>query len=551
MSYLRSLIPNVLPSGIDPADDLKIWQERILHIFLLATTLASLVLLSMILISGRGTPDSLLLGGALFLFFASIGGFLLRSRSYWIRSIAYLVIFYVFATLLFIHDGWSVTALILLLSFSFLSSIFLYQRPSRVGMGISLATLLFWAVLADTIVQINELSSITINSIMLDTAMILLSGFIGNLTIISLKNHYLLKRNDLEDLRQKSRELEEQYHAQEGNLEKRLQQLRTASEISRTSSSILNPQILIQRVAEMLRADFALYYVGVFLIDSAHEYAVLRYGTGEPGRKMVANHHRLAVGGYSMIGWATQTRKARIALDVGEEAVHFDNPNLPETRSELALPIISPNGILGALSIQSTQPNAFDENDLLILQSIADSLAVALENANSFEKTQQALEDIRVLNKAFVQQAWGEELNNAGELAYSFENPQAEPATNGKLIKVPLVLRDETIGFINLEVEGNELSEDQKEFLQTISTQTTIALENARLLEETQRAAAQEQKLNDISTQFSRAITIEDILRTAVVEFGKLPSVSEASISLLPPEEFKTDVRMKTTEVKK
>jgi len=268
------------------------------------------------------------------------------------------------------------------------------------------------------------------------------------------------------------------------------------------------------------------------------EFAVLQYGTGEAGRKMMANRHRLAVGGYSMIGWTTQTRKPRIAMDIGAEAVHFDNPLLPETRSELALPITTTSTLYGALTIQSVLPNAFDENDILVLQSIADNLAISLENNSSFESTQKALEEIRVLNKAYVQQAWGEALAVHGELSAEFANPNLQ-LTNAevKTVKVPLYLRDEVIGEINLELSGDEINADELEFLKSISSQTTSALENARLLDETQRAAAQEQKLNDLSAQFSRALTIEEILKTAVTEFGKLPSVSEASISLLPPEE--------------
>ncbi|MPM39697.1 hypothetical protein SDC9_86331 [bioreactor metagenome] len=255
---------------------------------------------------------------------------------------------------------------------------------------------------------------------------------------------------------------------------------------------------------------------------------------------MLANRHRLAVGGYSMIGWTTQTRKPRIALDIGEEAVHFDNPLLPLTRSELALPITTANNLFGAMTIQSTQQGAFDEEDILVLQSIADSLAIALEKEQAFERTQKALDEIRILNKAYIQQAWGSTLETYGDLNLTYENPDItlSPTDEVKTVKVPLYLRDEVIGEISLEIVGNDMSNEQVEFLNSVSTQTTIALENARLLEETQRSAAKEQKLNDLSEQFSRSLTIEEILKTAVVEFGKLPSVSEASISLLPPEDF-------------
>jgi GAF domain-containing protein len=189
--------------------------------------------------------------------------------------------------------------------------------------------------------------------------------------------------------------------------------------------------------------------------------------------------------------------------------------------------------------VQSDKSNAFDENDIIILQSIADSLAISLENNNSFIQTQKALEDIRMLNKAYVQQAWGEALANYGDLKYSFENPDvaAAHAVTEKVL-VPLFLRDEKIGEIELEIAGGEISPQQREFLEAISTQTSMALENARLIDETQRSASREQKLNDLSSQFSRALTIEEILKSAVIEFGKLPSVSEASISLMPPEEM-------------
>jgi GAF domain-containing protein len=260
---------------------------------------------------------------------------------------------------------------------------------------------------------------------------------------------------------------------------------------------------------------------------------------------MVANRHRLAVGGYSMIGWTTQTRKSRIALDTGAEAVRFDNPLLPETRSELALPITTQKNLYGALTIQSILPNAFDENDIIILQSVADSLAISLENNNSFLQTQKALEDVRTLNKAYVQQAWGEALAEYGDLQYSYENPTIPASESGtEKVLVPLFLRDEKIGEIELDVVGGELSQQQKEFLEAVSTQTSMALENARLIDETQRAASKEQKLNDLSGQFSRALTIEEILKTAVVEFGKLPSVSEASISLIQPEDININPKL-------
>ncbi len=538
MNYLRSLFPNSVPTSIDPSNYLARWQEESLHILaivgIVAGALATLLTTGLLI----GSPDFILVIGFGLLLVVSLAIFLSRRISFTVRSMAFLALMYLLILILFTKTGWSGETLLALIAFSILGTSLLESRQALVVNGIGLATLILCLALASSNIFANMII-ITHGSLLLDTVVVILVAALANFGILSIKSSYLKKNQKLISALAESDELQARYEAQSADLQHRLAQLRAGSEISQSLASILDPGLLIQQVAERLKSAFTLYYVGVFLVDPTREYAILRYGTGDEGKKMAANRHRLAVGGYSMIGWATQTRKARIALDVGEEAVHFDNPDLPATRSELALPIKSSTDILGALSIQSDRPNAFDENDVLLLQSVADSLAVALENANSFNRTQKALEDIRILNKAFVQQAWGDEIDQVGELKFNYENPQvtSSPETTSQ-VKIPLVLRDEVIGYFNLEIEGTEIQPEQNEFLQTISAQTTSALENARLIEETQRAAAQEQKLNELSTQFSRAFTIEEILKTAVEEFGNLPSVFEASISLIPPEDF-------------
>jgi DNA-binding LacI/PurR family transcriptional regulator/GAF domain-containing protein len=173
--------------------------------------------------------------------------------------------------------------------------------------------------------------------------------------------------------------------------------LQTAAEVSRTASSILDPDELIQQVVDLVQERLGLYYAGLFLVDeegaeakSGGKWAVLRAGTGEAGRQMLEQGHRLEVGGESMIGWCVANKQARIALDVGEEAVRFDNPFLPETRSELALPLVSRGQAIGALTIQSTQEAAFSDEDISVLQTMADQLANVIQNARLFEEQQRA-----------------------------------------------------------------------------------------------------------------------------------------------------------------
>jgi PAS domain S-box-containing protein len=171
----------------------------------------------------------------------------------------------------------------------------------------------------------------------------------------------------------------------------RSQRLQTAAKVSQAANSILEVTELINTSVNLIRDQFDFYYVGLFMVDEAEEWAILRAGTGDAGRIQLANEHKLKIGSESMIGWSIQNRQARIALDVGQEAVRFQNPYLPETHSEMALPLIHRNKVIGALTVQSTERGAFLDEDITLLQTMADQLANALENAILFEQTQTAL----------------------------------------------------------------------------------------------------------------------------------------------------------------
>jgi PAS domain S-box-containing protein len=161
-------------------------------------------------------------------------------------------------------------------------------------------------------------------------------------------------------------------------------QLQTAADVARAATSILDINELLPKVVELIRDHFEYYYVGMFLIDELNEWAVLRAATGDTGKRMIEMGHRLKLEDSSMIGWCITHRQARIALDVGEDAVRFANPHLPLTRSEIALPLIAHSDVIGAMTIQSEMPSAFSAVDITALQAMADLVANALENARLF-----------------------------------------------------------------------------------------------------------------------------------------------------------------------
>ena len=165
---------------------------------------------------------------------------------------------------------------------------------------------------------------------------------------------------------------------------KRTIQLQTGAEVSRAASSILELDKLLPTVVELIRNHFDYYYVGIFLLEESKKWAILSAASGEMGRQMIAQNHRLETGDSSMVGWCISHRQARIALDVGEDAVRFRNPYLPSTRSEMALPLISRGEVIGAMTIQSELPAAFSRVDITALQAMADQVGNAIQNARLF-----------------------------------------------------------------------------------------------------------------------------------------------------------------------
>ncbi len=320
-------------------------------------------------------------------------------------------------------------------------------------------------------------------------------------------------------------------------LQRRLAQLRTASEISRVAATLLDEQELMEKVISLIQERFDLYYVGVFLLDERGEYAVLKAGTGEAGQKMLQAGHRLAVGGTSMIGWSIANRQPRIALDVGEDAVRFDNPYLPLTRSELALPLIARGEVLGAMTIQSERPEAFDQDDLMVLQGIADALANALANARLFRTTQEALQELEALHTQFMMGAWSDFPAEGWQIVSSATEDGDGASTSADtrhLLRLPLRLRQTTIGEVVLEREEPWTAEDEA-LAQAMLTQASLALENASLVIESLRRANQEQVLSQMSARVGATLDLDQMLRIALRELQQALDLREAEIQLLTP----------------
>lgn len=338
----------------------------------------------------------------------------------------------------------------------------------------------------------------------------------------------------------------------------RASRLQAAGEVSRAASSILNPDELIQQAVNLIQERFDLYYVGLFLLDETSRWAVLRAGTGKAGRTQVEQNYKLDVGGESMIGWCMAHALARIVQDVAGEAAHYVNPLLPQTRSEMALPLISRGRVIGAMTIQDSREAAFSEEDVSVLQTMADQLASAIENASLFEQSQQALAEAEVASRHYQQREWqaflgrqsavqtlgfrdGPEgtmpISSAGSPEQK-TGPLAGPDGDGdkgqQRLAVPIKLRRQAIGTIDLyrEDDGREWSEDEQALAESLAEQLALAIENARLFEQTQYRARREQLMREITDRIRGKTDLDAILRTTVMELGKALGTSHAAIRL-------------------
>lgn len=477
-----------------------------------------------------------------------------KSVPYKFRAISLVIVAYGFGALSLENYGLAGDANLWLLFFNIFATIMLGLRAGFIANSVSLVTyIIFGILITNGTLEIRSIIGLEYSA---ETTAWVTSGitmaFIS--LTLSISSGLLIRgletgRENLErafsetqKLTEKLSEDQNQLENQSLNLQRRLVQIRTAAEISRTLGTILNSQELLDHVANLIQTRFELYYVGVFLIDENHRFATLVAGTGEAGQQMIAENHQLSVGGSSMVGWATSHGKPRISLDVGQEAIRFRNPHLPLTRSELALPLKIGNQIMGAISIQSSEINAFDDDDLTVLQGIADSLAIALENARLFEQFEKSLREIQQLNRQYMTDSWQRIWTEKENDNISMEKGSVPTDVDIKEFNVPITLRgDQVIGNISLATEQSDLSPEDKEFIEAISNQAALALESARLLDEANKRVEQERAIQEMTTHFSRTLDFESLLQSIVEELGQIPLVRETSIHISPPSELTKD----------
>jgi GAF domain-containing protein len=487
--------------------------------------------------------------------------------SYVVKVYSLSFIFYVLGLINLVQNGLSADAGVFLLSFSVVISLMVGARSGVYALILSIGTYavvgffmssgnLVPPLLTDYREAIDWISGgvvlVLLSTILLLSANTILSGL--NDSITKARILAMDTERDREQIRRRSQDLE-----------RRLAQLRTAAEIEHTVSAILDPEDLMQKVVNLLGERFELYHAGIFMLNEnalalkqvgpdgelkrgmdTASYAkfgievVYRAGTGN----IIPVGYKLSLTGSSNAGWVMVNHKPRAVQTTGKNKDEFTTTYLPLAHTELSLPLLSHERVIGVLMIDSTQTNAFDADDIDLFQSIADSLAIALENTRLFKQNQDDLEEIRILQKQYLSNAWAETEKVHGNLSYTYEagtslkistqegEQDITKKINSLTYRTPISLRDQVIGQFSLEAEKPAWSDEDRAFIESVITEAALALENARLLTETQQRAYHDRLIADITRTVQASTDIETILSSAIRELGRNLRVSEAIISL-------------------
>ena len=366
----------------------------------------------------------------------------------------------------------------------------------------------------------------------------------------------------LMNLRVLTKTLETERSQLEGRVDQRTQelkykaaQLEAARQVAAKIAAQTDIDTLLNTAVDVVREQFGYYYVAAFFPDSDRQFAVLRAGTGEAGQQMLERGHSLRIGEVGIVGYVMSAGEPRITGNVEEDPAHYKNPFLPETRSEMAVPMKLGEQIVGVLDVQSTRRNSFSADDVDVLQTIADQLASALDKARLLEQYQKNLAASQESAQVLTREAWHQHLRKSRPgTAYRYkqlkvEQIEADPKELNEIIwqnevitsnegganrilHFPVRLRNQTLGVVKLTIAANQATPEMLSLLQNAVDRMAVSLDNVRLLEEIQTRAERERMVGEIATKVRAATNIEAILSTTAQELGRSLGVSEVVVQL-------------------
>jgi GAF domain-containing protein len=516
--------PSSLPTPRDEFFSYEQWRERFLRVVLRGSCILGFLAILLYLFSPSSTLYKVL---AVLTYAVLVAVSLLEKVQYRIRASVFLFLLY-FAGFSSLIDHGIGDASILFLGFIVMASLLFSPRGIIFfTIGLTFLTIIFFGWSRPDIVDSARL-----------TAILLVVAAIISIGLQTFQREFARTqaraRQTLDTLLNERLTLEQRVEERTAGLARKTEQLRATSYIARKTAEVQDLDTLLNTVANLVTDQFGFYHTGIFLMNETGDHVVLQAASSEGGRQMMERGHSLTVGTQGIVGYVAAQKKSRIALDVGEDAIFFNNPDLPMTRSEVALPLLIRNKVLGVLDIQSDKPQAFGSEDIDVLQTLSDQIAIGIENTRLLDETQAAIIQLEALTGVRTREVWTQKLREGNRVfTYTPMGLRAEKLSrnNENSITASIMLRGQKIGSISIARKGDaKWTKMDEGLLDEVASQVGLAVDNIRLLEEATQRARHEQTLGKLATRFSQSLDLDTLLQTAARELGQVADVAEVSV---------------------
>ncbi len=326
--------------------------------------------------------------------------------------------------------------------------------------------------------------------------------------------------------------------------------LQAASRVANEILSATSIKELLEMTSDLVAREFGNDYVGVFILSEKKDRAVLQSASSESGAKMLRDHYQLPVDEASLVGLVASEKRARIALNHDADSEFFKNPYLPDMQSEMALPLMIQNEVIGVMDIQSERADAFMQSNIAIYQPIANQIALAIQNIRLIEEAQINLSQLELIvaeqsiaswRKQLGQKNYGFSYTPVGVSPIRANNAKLEDRVDAERAEIHIFLRGRKIGDISLQRLSSHWTNKEKALLADVANQVGLAIENARLLTETREKANQEQLISEISSRVRETLDMDTVLKSAIEEIKKTFDLKEVEVRLVTPSEDKVN----------
>jgi GAF domain-containing protein len=537
---IQSNLPQISPNPEEETRLLyKNWREK----FVMPLLIGTLILGIFVLIPAVDSAGNTIIKAIFILAYVLTGIVTVVRFSYTIRISVFLMSIYALGLSELFRYGILGDSVFFFLGLIIFAVLLLSPQAGLIAMVVSIFTLVItgWLMLSEMMMPVAPYTSPGILQDWISgSIMLVMFGVIIYLGFQRLEKAFFEAQKQIDE---NLNTIQNERNNFEKMVVERTQQLRRVNEIGRTLTSILNLDDLLARAVHLIGDEFECYYTAIFLTDISGEWAELKVATGDAGKVLRENKHHVSINGKSGVSTAIRTKQFFIHSDNGPDsirvdnpllpytrsqmAVRFENPLLPYTRSQIAMPLAIGDRVFGALEMHSTKENAFTQQGADTYQNMANQVAIAIENSRLFTEAQQSISEMSATQQQYLQGVW-QALATEQKFEYSLGDSDK---TDGRQIEIPLALREQVIGQINLS-NLDEWTTEQKNLIESIASQAALALENARLVEESQSIAMRERLANVVTSKIWASTTLDSILQTTVRELGRALEAVEVNIEV-------------------